>query len=134
MDALGLASLEPQTKTWVPHTVHAWQIKMMRKPLTKSETDDLNSVLERAAQRMERRKANGTVTEVEVEQLAHAIADCEMAAQKEACDVERRRVAERKRRLPVHPQTWPDHVAEEAEEAEALKGVLAALRDEPREA
>lgn len=53
----------------------------MRKPLTKSETDDLNSVLERAAQRLERRKA---LTRMD--------------------------------------------------QAEALKGVLAALRNEPREA
>lgn len=127
---MGLASLEPQTKTGAPDTVHAWQGQMTRQPLTKAETDDLNSVLERAAQRIERRKRRGMATDAEAEQLAHAIADGEMAAQKEACDVERRRVAERKRRLPVHPQTWPDHVAEEAE---ALKGVLAALAEQPRD-
>lgn len=50
----------------------------MRKPLTQAETDDLNSVLERAAQRLERRN--------------------------------------------------------KPEEAETLTGVLAALRNEPREA
>lgn len=75
---------------------------MNRKPLTQGETDEFHGVLRRAAERMERRKRRGTATDAEVEQLAHAIADCEQAAQEN--------------------------------ETETLAGVLAALRDEPREA
>jgi hypothetical protein len=43
----------------------------VRKPLTKAETDELNGVLERAAQRMERRKRTGhPLSENELQKLS----------------------------------------------------------------
>jgi hypothetical protein len=53
---------------------------MSRKELPQCEIDALNSVLRRAAERMERRKRRGLATAAEVEQLAHAIEDCERMA------------------------------------------------------
>jgi hypothetical protein len=47
----------------------------MRKPLSPSETAELNAVLRRAAERMERRRRKGLATDAEADALKAAVAD-----------------------------------------------------------
>ena len=51
----------------------------MRKPLSPEETTELNVVLRRACERMERRKRLGFATAEEADRLARAVADGEEA-------------------------------------------------------